>query len=231
MLTSEAIERNLKAVHERVRAALERGGRGEDGVRLMAVSKTWPAEAVEAAAEAGQTLFGENRVQELQEKVPALPGHLEWHLIGHLQKNKIRKVLPLVSEIHSVDSLELARQIDRIGGEEGVHPVGYLEINLAGESTKYGFEPGTLEAQMEDLLGLSRLEIAGLMIIPPLRPELEATRRDFVALREFRDRLEAKFGVRLPGLSMGMSHDFEIAIEEGSTIVRVGSAIFGPRGG
>ena len=174
-------------------------------------------------------LFGENKVQELLAKQPLLTSKLRWHLIGHLQSNKVRKCLPVVDAIHSVDSIDLARDINRIASELGLYPKVYLEVNLAAESTKYGFKPEHLKQSLDELYSLDRLFIQGLMCIPPFDANAENTRRYFVVLRELRDELQIQGGAPLPKLSMGMSHDFEVAIEEGSTIVRVGSAIFGSR--
>ena len=224
-----AIADHLEAIRARMAAACERTGRKAEAVELLAVSKKFPVEALEEAVAAGQTLFGENKVQELLAKQPALPSRLRWHIIGHLQSNKVRKVLPLVQAIHSIDSVELARDVDRIGGELGLFPKVYLEVNVAAESTKYGFKPEALKQQLDELYALDRLEIQGLMCIPPFEPNPELSRKYFVFLRGLRDELEKSGGAPLPRLSMGMSHDFEVAIEEGSTIVRVGSAIFGAR--
>jgi len=223
------IARNLDEVRERIAAAATRSGRDPGDIRLLAVSKTVPPERVAMALEAGQTRFAENRVQELLAKAPALPDSVEWHLIGHLQSNKIRKALAVTQRVHSVDSLELARQIDRIAAEQGAHVEAWLQVNVGGEGSKFGFNPQSVAAEIEDLLGLPRLEWQGLMTVPPFDPDPGAVRPAFVALRELRDQLETAAGCRLPRLSMGMSHDFEVAIEEGATEVRVGSAIFGVR--
>jgi pyridoxal phosphate enzyme (YggS family) len=224
-----SIAANLEAVRARAAAACARAGRAEGAVELLAVSKTFPVEAIREAADAGQILFGENRVQEVLAKIPLLPATLRWHLIGHLQSNKVRKILPVVEAIHSVGSLDLARDINRIAGELGLFPKVYLEINVGAEASKHGFSPDEARAQLQDLYALERLFIQGLMCIPPFTPEAEDSRPSFVRLRQLRDDLEKAGGAPLPGLSMGMSHDFEIAIEEGSSIVRVGSAIFGER--
>jgi len=186
-------------------------------------------EAIREAVHAGQLLFGENKVQEIQAKAPQLPANLQWHLIGHLQSNKVRKVLPHVQAIHSVDSLDLARDIDRIAGELGLTARIYLEVNLGDESSKHGFTAEGLRTQLSALHALTRLEIQGLMCIPPFDDDPEKSRPYFVQLRTLRDELAKSSGIPLPLLSMGMSHDFEIAIEEGATMVRVGSAIFGAR--
>lgn len=221
----------LAAVRQRIREAAERAGRASTEVELIAVSKTHPPEAVREAVECGHLVFGESRVQEARAKIPLCPGRARWHLIGHLQKNKIRHALPLFELIHSVDSLALAQDIARVAAEDGQRPAVLLEVNVAGEATKFGFAADKLEHEMEALLALDRLRIEGLMCIPPLKPRAEDARPFFVKLREVRDALSARFGCALPQLSMGMSGDFEVAIEEGATCVRIGTAIFGPRSG
>ena len=223
------IEGNLDRVRSAIATAAEKSGRHPEDIQLVAVSKTHPAENVHAALDAGQILFGENRVQEARAKIPLLPSSLRWHFIGHLQKNKIRHALPLFELLQSIDSLALAQDVDRIAGEDGLRPHVLLEVNVAGEGSKFGFQPDVLRAQLEALLQLNRLTIEGLMTIPPLAPEPESSRKYFAALRELRDVLEREFRVQLPQLSMGMSDDFPVAIEEGATLVRVGTAIFGKR--
>jgi pyridoxal phosphate enzyme (YggS family) len=224
------IQANLETVRATLAAAAARAQRDPEEITLVAVSKTWPAEWVRFAVDAGQRVFGENKVQEGEAKAPLLPSFLDWHHIGNLQKNKVRKALAVFSTIHGVDSLELARQIDRVAAEEGLEPSVYLQVNLAREASKHGFTDEQLRQDLEALLELSRLRIQGLMIIPPFTEDAEAARPMFAALRALRDELIDRFGVPLPGLSMGMSHDYPIAIEEGATLVRVGSAIFGSRG-
>jgi pyridoxal phosphate enzyme (YggS family) len=219
----------LEAIRERIAAAATRCGRDPASVELLAVSKSFPVETIREAVDAGQLLFGENKVQELLAKAPQLPSKLEWHLIGHLQSNKVRKILPSMKFIHSIGSLDLARDVDRIAAELGLYPKVYLEVNLAAESSKHGFNAEGLRACLEDMLALRRLEIHGLMCIPPFDADPAKSRPYFARLRELRDEFAKNSGVPLPLLSMGMSHDFEIAIEEGATIVRVGSAIFGSR--
>lgn len=226
-----SISERLQAIRERIAAAATRCGRAPSSVELLAVSKTFPAESVREAVDAGQLIFGENKVQELLAKAPLLPAKLQWHLIGHLQSNKVRKILPAVQFIHSIGSLDLARGVDRIAAELGMHPRVYLEINLASESSKHGFSIEQVRATLEDLYSLRSLEIQGLMCIPPFNSDAAKSRPYFTQLRLLRDDLERLGGLPLPLLSMGMSHDFEIAIEEGSTVVRVGSAIFGERAG
>jgi hypothetical protein len=223
------IAANLERVRENIAAALERSGRKPEDVQLIAVSKKQDAEKVRAAFDTGQLIFGESRVQEARVKIPLLPSAVRWQFIGHLQKNKIRHALPLFEFFHSIDSLDLAQQVERIADEEGVRPRVLLEINVAGEGSKIGFSPQTLREQIEPLLGLVRLNIEGLMCIPPFAPEAENSRRYFVMLRELRDEMERDYNLRLPELSMGMSNDYEVSIEEGATYVRVGMAIFGDR--
>jgi hypothetical protein len=224
-----AVAEHLDRVRAQIAQAAGKTGRSVDDIELIAISKTHEAEKVRAALKAGQQVFGESRVQEARAKIPLLPANARWHFVGRLQKNKIRHALPLFELFHSVDSLALARDIDRIAGEEGLHPRVLLEVNVAGEGSKIGFSPEALLADMEEILQLPRLTIEGLMTIPPLAPEAEASRKFFAALRERRDQLAAQFQVKLPQLSMGMSGDFEVAIEEGATLVRVGTAIFGKR--
>jgi len=220
---------NLQRVCEQITQAATKAARAVGDIELVAITKTHPAEKVREAIEAGHTLFGESRVQEARAKIPELPSNLRWHFVGHLQKNKIRHALPLFELFHSVDSLALAREISRIAAEEGMHPRALLEINVAGEGSKFGFKAETLRAEMESLLALPRLAIEGLMCIPPLAEEAEASRKFFVQLRELRDSLEKEFDVKFPHLSMGMTNDFPIAVQEGATLVRVGTAIFGER--
>jgi pyridoxal phosphate enzyme (YggS family) len=224
-----SIAENLERVRERIAQAAAKSGRSLDDVDLVAISKTHAAEKVREAVEAGQTLFGESRVQEARVKIPDLPSSTRWHFVGHLQKNKIRHALPLFELIHSIDSLGLAQDINRIAEEDGLHPRVLLEVNVAGEGSKFGFQPDKLRADMESLLGLPRLSILGLMCIPPIADEAEASRKYFVALRELRDRVQTEFHVDLAQLSMGMTQDYAIAVEEGATLVRVGTAIFGER--
>jgi pyridoxal phosphate enzyme (YggS family) len=223
------IAENLEKVRSQIADAAKKAGRPLGDIELVAISKTHEAEKVRAAFDAGQQLFGESRVQEARAKIPLLPSAARWHFVGRLQKNKVRHALPLFELFHSVDSAELARDVNRIADEEGLHPRVLLEVNVAGEGSKIGFAPDLLRAQMEELLELPRLTIEGLMTIPPLAPEAEASRQYFIALRELRDQFSAQFQVALPQLSMGMSGDFLVAIEEGATLVRVGTAIFGKR--
>jgi PLP dependent protein len=225
------VPENLNRIRQSITDAACKAGRNPEGIRLVAVSKTHPPEAVREALTAGQVLFGESRVQEARAKIPLLPAAAHWHFIGHLQGNKVRQALPLFEMIESVHALEIARDINRIAGELGLFPRVLLEVNVAGEGTKFGFKPDKLEAEMEELLSMERLEISGLMAIPPYVQAPEEARPFFRKLREIRDRIEQQCRVPLPELSMGMSGDFPVAIEEGATMVRVGTAIFGERSG
>jgi hypothetical protein len=225
----ERIAERLKQVQAQIAAAAQKSSRSPDDIELVAVSKMHPAETVKAAVDAGQIVFGESRVQEARAKIPLLPSRLRWHFIGHLQKNKIRHALPLFELFHGIDSLALAQDLERIADEEGSRPRILLEINLAAEASKHGFAPEILRTAMEELLSLGKLSIEGLMAIPPIASEPESSRPYFIALRKLRDELESRFNLRLPQLSMGMSSDYLVAIEEGATLVRVGTAIFGER--
>jgi hypothetical protein len=223
------IAENLTEIGGRITAACLRTRRDPASVGLIAVSKTFPAAAVRQAVAAGQLHFGESRLQEAEPKIELLPGCLHWHFIGRVQRNKLRRILPRFEVIHALDSIALASSMAELAKELGLFPKVFLQVNVGGEATKGGFEPARLRADMACLLALPRLEIMGLMCIPPLGPDAESARPWFVALRELRDDLERGFGAPLPCLSMGMSGDFEVAIEEGATHVRVGSAIFGTR--
>ena len=224
-----SIAENLERVREQIAQAAKKSGRAADDVDLVAISKTHDAEKVREAIEAGQKLFGESKVQEARAKIPELPSNIRWHFVGHLQKSKIRHALPLFELIHSVDSLALAQDMNRIAEEEGLRPRVLLEMNVAGEGSKFGFSPQKLRTELESLLALPRLSILGLMCIPPIAEEAEASRKYFVELRELRDRLQSEFRVDLAQLSMGMTQDYAVAVEEGATLVRVGTAIFGAR--
>ena len=223
------VAENLESVRHQIADAAKKANRKLEDIELIAISKTHDASRVREAIEAGQQVFGESKVQEARAKIPELPSSLRWHFVGHLQKNKIRHALPLFELFHGIDSLELAKDMNRIADEEGSHPRILLEVNVAGEGSKFGFKPETVRAEMEALLALPRLSIEGLMTIPPLAEEAEASRKFFVHLRELRDALDQEFGLKLPRLSMGMTNDFPIAVEEGATMVRVGTAIFGER--
>src|SRR5437899_8741598 len=203
---------NLKRVLMRVSDSARKAGRSPDEIELVAISKTHDAEKVHAVYEAGQVLFGESRVQEARAKIPELPSAIRWHFVGHLQKNKIRHALPLFEMTHSVDSLALAEDMNRIAEEEGLHPRVLLEVNVAGEGSKFGFKPEALRAEMERLLALPLLSILGLMTIPPLSEEAEASRKFFVELCELRDRFRTEFHVDLGQLATGMTNCFLCAV-------------------
>jgi PLP dependent protein len=223
------IAENLETVRATIAESAGRSGRLAESVELIAVSKSHPPEIVRQAVEAGQLLFGENRVQEAKAKIPELPAKLRWHLIGHLQTNKIRQALPLFEVIHGVDSFELLDEIQRIAGDLGLYPRVLLQVNVAGESSKFGFPPQRLLSQVDQISRADRVQVEGLMTIPPLASNAEDSRRYFVQLRQLRDRLEVECRFPLPHLSMGMSGDYRVAVEEGATYVRVGTAIFGER--
>ena len=225
----DGIADNLEAVRERIATACARAGRPLESVRLLAVSKTYGPEAVGAAAAAGQTRFGENRVQEAAAKIPACPGHLQWHLIGHLQSNKAAQAAQLFDWIHSVDSLKLLEALDRHAGEAGRRLEVMVQVNVSGERSKSGLAPGEVPAVLAAGSRLPHVQIRGLMTIPPLAEDPEKSRMFFRELRERRDGWAAQTGLDLAELSMGMTHDLEVAIEEGATFVRVGTGIFGAR--
>lgn len=223
------IRQNLESVRNRIRAVATRAGRDPAAIRLVAVSKTKPADLIREAFEAGQTAFGENYAQEMKEKADALAGlPIEWHFIGHLQRNKAKVVAPIASWIESIDSNELAEAIDRHTAQR---ISCLIEVNVGDESSKSGARAEDVVAIGRRIVALDHLDLKGLMIIPPYDPDPEKSRPFFRALRELRDQLIPTLGAEhLRELSMGMSHDFEAAIEEGATIVRIGTAIFGERG-
>jgi pyridoxal phosphate enzyme (YggS family) len=198
-------------------------------VTLLAVAKTQPAEVVKAAAALGQMLFGENKIQEALAKIPLCPAKLRWHFIGHLQSNKCRVAIDLFELIESVDSLALAQEINKRAEAAAKRMPILLEVNVAGEASKFGYQPERMLAELKELNALPRLEIHGLMAVPPWSPVAENSRLHFRRLKALKERAELELGAPLPHLSMGMSGDFEVAIEEGATIVRVGTALFGER--
>jgi len=222
----------LAAIRARIAAAAARAGRDPAAVRLVGASKLQPAAALRAAYDAGLRRFGENRVQEAQAKAPELPPDVEWHLLGPLQSNKARAAAALFDLVHAVDRAKIARALDAEAAARGRRVRGLIEVNLGGEASKHGFAPATLADEVAPLAALPHLRLEGLMAIPPPGPTPEASRPYFRRLRELRDELAARpeWSGRLVDLSMGMSDDFEVAIEEGATYVRVGTALFGPRG-
>ena len=230
-----SISENLERVRGRIATAARRANRNPSEVQLMAVSKTFPAETIREAYQAGQRLFGENRVQEFADKqspLRDLPG-AEWHMIGHLQSNKARAALELFDAVDSLDSIALGEKLDAAAAKPGkVLPV-LLELNVGGEESKSGLRPDSpdIDALLDAAAAWEHLAIRGLMSIPPYRDDPEAVRPFFRVLRQYWDKIAARKlpHVRMDVLSIGMSHDFEVAIEEGSTCVRVGTAVFGER--
>jgi len=230
-MTTKSVRENLLRIQERIAAAAARAGRNAEEITLIGVSKTHPASAIREAYEAGIRHFGENRVQEWEGKRAGTEGlAATWHLIGHLQSNKAVKAANLFHSIDSVDDLALAQRLDRARVEVGIGKLrALIEVRVAPEETKSGVETRELPELAEKIAGLPRLELAGLMCIPPFLEQAEQVRSYFRRLRELRDHLGKALGLALPVLSMGMSHDFEVAIEEGATEVRLGTALFGER--
>ena len=228
-MNDETMVERIEKVESRIAAACARAGRSRDDVKLVAVSKTHPPESVCETAHAGLMIFGENKVQEARAKIPECPGNLSWHLVGHLQRNKAGFAVELFDLIHSVDSLRLLEAINRAADEAGKTQKVLLEVNVSGEGTKFGLKPEEVPDVLRAANQFSRVEIRGLMTMPPAFEDLEKVRPFFRRLCELRDVWQKETGVSLPELSMGMSHDFEIAIEEGAHWVRVGTAIFGER--
>jgi pyridoxal phosphate enzyme (YggS family) len=219
----------LNSIQQRITAACARAGRAKNTVTLLAVSKTHPPETIRAAVDAGQLLFGENKIQEAKAKIPLCPGRARWQFIGHLQSNKVRDAVELFEMIQGVDSLAIAREISRRAEQAAKTMPILLEVNVAGEGSKFGYAPEKLLAELNELNALPRMEIHGLMAIPPFAAVPEKARPYFQKLRELKLQCEDILGAPLPHLSMGMSGDFEVAIEEGATIVRLGTALFGER--
>jgi pyridoxal phosphate enzyme (YggS family) len=218
----------LARVNDAIAAAAQKAGRDPAEIDLLAVSKTQPAEAIQEAMRAGITHFGENKVQEARGKIEAL-GRGVWHLIGHLQSNKAKDAVRLFDSIDSVDRADLAEEINHRAEALGKIQNVLLQVNIADESTKFGCAPDAARALAEAINALPRLSLRGLMTIAPYSPEPEKSRPCFACLRRLRDQIETDTGLRLPVLSMGMSGDFSVAIEEGSTCVRIGTALFGER--
>lgn len=226
---SETLADRLAHVEKRIAAACARAGRPRDAVLLVAVSKTQPPEIVTEAAALGLRVFGENKVQEARAKIPACPSHLSWHLIGHLQSNKAGWAAELFDVVHSVDSMKLVRALDKATEAAGRTLRILLEVNVSGEASKFGLKPEEVAAVLELANACPRLLVEGLMTMAPFAPDPEKARPHFRALRELRDRLARETGTPLDALSMGMSGDFEVAIEEGATMVRIGTLLFGER--
>jgi pyridoxal phosphate enzyme (YggS family) len=221
---------NLQRVEERILRACAACGRPRASVELMAVSKTQPVERIREAVEAGLTLFGENKVQEAMAKIPELSSALRWHLIGHLQTNKVKHALHCRFElIHGVDSLRLLDALDGAAAEAGLVQPVLIQVNVSGEGSKSGLPPGELIPLLEQAASRMHLDVQGVMTIPPASEDPEKAAPHFARLRELRDQARAATGFPLEVLSMGMSHDLEVAIREGATLVRVGSDLFGAR--
>jgi PLP dependent protein len=223
------IAENFRKVRERIEAACSRAKRNPAEVTLVAVSKSHPPEAIAEAVSAGQLIFGENRVQEAKAKIPLCPGRIQWHLIGHLQSNKCRDAVALFGMVQSVDTLALARELNKGAEKQSKTMPILLEVNVAGEGTKFGFKPRLVLEQLSAINELKRLEIQGLMTIAPYTTNAETVRPIFRQLRELKMRCDETLGAPLAHLSMGMSGDYEVAIEEGATMVRIGTGLFGPR--
>ena len=223
------LEANAKAVRQRIEAACARAGREPGSVTLIAVTKSQPPEVVCAAAGFGLKLFGENKVQEAKAKIPLCPGRLRWHMVGHLQSNKCRDAVGLFEMVQSVDSLHLAEELNRRADQAAKTLPVLLEVNAVGEASKFGYRPDHLLADLPRINALPRLEIHGLMTVPPWTLDPEKVRPVFREMRDLRQRCEQLLGAPLAHLSMGMTGDFEVAIEEGATMVRIGTALFGER--
>lgn len=219
----------LNRVRQRIEKACARAGRLPGEVRLLVVSKTQTPERIREAADCGLTVFGENRVQEAKQKIPMCPAQIEWHLIGHLQTNKVRDAVRLFQMIHSADSSKLLAAIDAAGELTGQTMPIFLEVNVSGEGSKFGLTPESVPETLGFANTLKRIEIKGLMTIPPAAQDPESSRPFFRKLRLLRDQWREQTGFALNELSMGMSHDFEVAVEEGATWVRLGTVLFGSR--
>jgi len=226
-----SIAENIAGIRRRLNAAAARAGRDPDSVRLMAVSKTVEPDRVRQAIGAGITLLGENYVQEAREKIPVIGHGVEWHMIGHLQTNKVKYVVNLFDWIHSVDRLELAQELDKRAGQNSRTLKVMIEVNVSGEASKSGAEPSQVLELVRQIAALPHLQVRGLMTMPPYSDQPETSRPYFQSLRGLRDeiRVAALPNISMDELSMGMTDDFEVAIEEGATIIRVGRAIFGER--
>jgi PLP dependent protein len=230
-IQTSSIAANLERVSEKVARAAERAGRSADEITIVAVSKTFPAETIRTAHEAGLRHFGENRIQEFEAKQATQLGFADaiWHFIGHLQSNKAHRAVHLFDRIDSIDSIELARKVDAAAAMEVKRLPVLIEVKLSHEEAKSGVRENELRALAETIRGLVHLELHGLMTVPPYTDDPEGARPYFRKLRELTDELRRELRLALPFLSMGMSHDFEVAIEEGATEIRVGTALFGER--
>ncbi len=217
---------NLQKIRRNIEAAAKTACRDPNEIKLLAVSKKRALEEIQPLYQAGQRMFGENRIQELLDKIHQLPTDIEWHLIGHLQKNKVRQAIKTAAWIHSVDSIELVERIERIAAEEQRRPKILLQINVSGEETKFGMEPSLAAGALKTAVSAKHIDVVGLMTMAPFASSGSELHEIFAGLRRLRDRLESEFNHPLPELSMGMSGDYETAIAEGATIVRIGTALF-----
>ncbi|RMF98296.1 MAG: YggS family pyridoxal phosphate-dependent enzyme [Candidatus Schekmanbacteria bacterium] len=227
-----AILENYKKVLDRIEKSAIKTGRNPSEITLVAVSKTFPLEKIEEAYDAGARIFGENYIQEAVKKIESFTKKVSWHFIGHLQTNKVKYAVGNFDFIEAVDSLKLCKEIDKRAGVKGIKQKILLEVNLSGEESKYGFSKESLIEEITEIGKLRNISVEGLMTMPPFSTDPEDSRRYFIELRELRDEINSinVEGIEMKELSMGMSNDFEVAIEEGATIVRVGTLIFGQRG-
>lgn len=225
------IDKNHLEINQRISQACEKSGRDDSSVQVIAVTKKFSSEVVREAASSGFRIMGENRVQEAAKKIPACPDYLDWHLIGHLQTNKADQAARIFSTIHSVDSLRLLDALEE-GARKARGSLDVLiQVNIAGEAQKYGVPIGELEELINESFSRTHLNVMGLMAMPPFSKDPEDSRPAFRALRELRDRLQDDLSMGLPELSMGMSNDYGVAVEEGATYIRLGTALFGERKG
>lgn len=230
MIRTSSVEENLKDFQNRIESACRKAGRNSKEVDVVLVTKTVSVERIEEAYSLGVRKFGENRVQEFVSKVTALPKDIEWHFVGHLQTNKVRDLIGRVSLIHSVDSLRLAEEIEKRSAAAELRTSLLIQVNTSGETSKFGVGPGELNRLLREVSNLQHVTVKGLMTIGPLTEDREKIRNSFRLLRYLRDELAANLrGISLPILSMGMSQDFEVAVEEGANLLRIGTAVFGER--
>ena len=230
MSTEPGFAERLAGVNRRVADACRRAGRAPSDVVILPGGKKHDPARIREAYEAGVRVIGENRVQEARQKIGLCPCELEWHMIGHLQSNKVKLAVPCFQMIHSIDSLALLEAVDAVCDQAGRSMPVCLQVNVSGESTKSGMVPDTLEGVLTACGSLLHVDVIGLMTMPPFTEDPAGARPHFAALRDLRDRMRERTGFELPELSMGMSHDFEVAVEEGATWLRLGSVLFGPRG-
>jgi pyridoxal phosphate enzyme (YggS family) len=225
----QTIKNNLKIINEKIRKAASRANRNSEEIKLVAVTKTATIEQIKEAISAGVKIIGENKVQEAKEKYQILSADIEWHLVGHLQTNKVKYAIEIFDLIHSVDSIKLAKEIDRRSQQFGMITNVLVEVNVSGEETKYGIKPEEVESFLKEVSEFSRIKVRGLMTIAPIAEDQEEVRPYFRKLRELSEEIKSKNlkNVKMDYLSMGMTEDFEVAIEEGANMVRIGRGIFG----